>query len=1091
MRIRLYTTAIGAGVLTFGLLMASVSGLPGQQKSKRPITQSPNHPIPLLSADDTRAFTRRFEKEVWPLLSRAESGCLTCHDAKATNPLRLFKDAPGAFKTLLTDGHLEAENPGSILARVTAPDKARKMPPAPFTPWTDEEVQTLRAFSNDLYDKIYAGKVRPDEIFPPALLMPYRGGLFSATGPDNTFLTYYQLRGKVKAIFGDEWRRNDRDLFNENIALFGGADFLRRFDESSKATANFLTGVEMMSRDVASQAYLARTGPFRDLPMTLPSPLAMKAPHAAYRRAIDHLFNRLLFRSPTPAERRDAFRFMQSIYRAQTALAAEDQDARFELTVRDAQGRTAIQQFTVRIGSGKLGLFQAYVDQSQRAEGATAKQKIGTTFTLKANDRAQRIEISNRGTSGNVSVVAVELHGPLLDAQEKSSKAQTPAPSETKTPEGSIQNPLVIPVTDPSVQVEGAWRLSEGGGVKSYEDDNRHKGSNTITIPLKVEKDGRYEITFVWRQGGARVGRRGGVGVNADAVPVEVYSHDPSRLAPPPPPPTPPKGEAHFVFDGSDDTRSFVELGTTFRFGEQDGVEIRNEGTRQAVAIDAVRFVPVSGGDAFTVTNDRAEGREQWVDYNPGTFSYYRKVSAKLISDGNTNKGEKRLLFRPSVSKSAWKPDEFYRVQVLYPGRDGNEQQVPVVVHAAESAPIVQARYPARAMVGGEVKVDASASYNLQRSNLTFHWKQTGGPRLALRANGPTLAFKASAITAQQAAWEGLCRALMKHPDFLFTRPRSLAFVTDPRERRRLQLVKIAQDLVARTPTETEIKRLDSGTPLGVLIDGYLNSREFQDFYFRRIRLYLESRGTVEDDEPVRLWCYVAFNDRSFKEILTADYTVDAQMKRQARPAYHGKTGLLTMKGFIRGKPGLPHFNYAGQVLEKFLGYVFEVPPAVVEMRNLITAVSTTNPNTVCYACHKVLTPLAYQRGHWTDDGDYRPRDDDGKLIDATDRHLVPSYPFKGEGMEAFAVAAQNKERFIRTMLQTHFIFFFGREMRYQTDERALYKRLWDKAHASNFAIRPILKTLLTSPEYLNGGVAVSEPKAKPRPPNPRLSRSR
>ena len=37
----------------------------------------------------------------------------------------------------------------------------------------------------------------------------------------------------------------------------------------------------------------------------------------------------------------------------------------------------------------------------------------------------------------------------------------------------------------------------------------------------------------------------------------------------------------------------------------------------------------------------------------------------------------------------------------------------------------------------------------------------------------------------------------------------------------------------------------------------------------------LESQGTESDDEPARLWSYVAFNDRPFQEILTGEYSVD------------------------------------------------------------------------------------------------------------------------------------------------------------------------------------------------------------------------
>src|SRR5262249_45507302 len=161
----------------------------------------------------------------------------------------------------------------------------------------------------------------------------------------------------------------------------------------------------------------------------------------------------------------------------------------------------------------------------------------------------------------------------------------------------------------------------------------------------------------------------------------------------------------------------------------------------------------------------------------------------------------------------------------------------------------------------------------------------------------------------------------------------------------------------------------------------------------------------------------------------------------------------------------LPHFNYPAQVAEKFLGYVFEVPPEIVAQRDGITAISTTNPTTVCYSCHKILTPLAYQRLSWTDDGVYRREEEGGGPIDDSDRDLVASYPFAGKGMEAFATAAVRKERFIRTMINTHFVFYFGREIQYKTDERQLYKELWDAVHAGGLTIRGLIKAIVMSPE--------------------------
>ena len=292
-----------------------------------------------------------------------------------------------------------------------------------------------------------------------------------------------------------------------------------------------------------------------------------------------------------------------------------------------------------------------------------------------------------------------------------------------------------------------------------------------------------------------------------------------------------------------------------------------------------------------------------------------------------------------------------------------------------------------------------------------------------------------------------------------------------------MQLVKISLDLVGRPPNMEEFKQLNDGAKLRDMVDGYLESSEFRDFYFHRIRLMLESHGTELDDEPARLWSYVAFNDRPFQEILTGEYSVDSDFKKKDRPAHHGKTGLLTTTGFVQGKPGLPHYNYAAQVSMLFLGYVYEVPDEIVEQREGVTALGTTDPNSACYSCHKILTPLAFQRMNWTDEGVFRTRDENDMPIDASDRGCVAEYPFAGEGMAAFASQAVRKERFIRTMINTHVNFYFGRPMRHRHDERLLYKRLWDNVHANEFKIRELIRAIVTSPEYLNGGGKPAQPR--------------
>lgn len=1039
-----------------------------------------------LSAQDASDLSARFAKDIWPLMTRDDGGCIACHGEKNKSQYLMAHDAKAAFAKMFAEGHFDQANHASIIERITTTDKTIHMPPVGMKAWTAEEMATLNAFADEVAKKQEASGVKPDETFPGHLLGSYSGAKIEGDLP-NTFLTYRQIRGKVQAIFGDDWRRGERDMFLENLQMFGGADFVRRFDETSKASPTFLTGIEMLGRDVASRAYLMRTGPFAGAAEDLPDPAGMKAPDAAYTRGINQLYNRMLFRDATPAEQKSAFAFLQSVYKNQKSLqATAPQDLRFALSVRDQQGLKTEREVTVHVSADTHGLYQEFVDETKTEgiadEKNVARRALKGQFTFTPGDWGQKVSVNNIGTYGNVSVQGVTLRGPL--------------PEKTET---------TLLVSDKSVQPEGAWRIKGDDNVTSYEDGNENKGDSLITFPVRVSKPGKYEVVFSWRgykvvEDKNKKRRNRGPAEAASNVRVEVVSADKAhRLAVPAAPPVPPKGEAHFYVDQTADTVAFWDLKTAFRFGPDDSVELRNEGTKKRVVADAVRLLPAGSSTtavssaqgatgAVVLKGAGAVGKDKWGKFQIGGFKPYNTTGPELLQDtdkdGNKVAGLS-LLYKPGAARTeGWQPGKFYQVGVGFPGQVDNETRVPVVVHAQASSPIVQVVYPEHAHVGAPITVDASSTFNLQRTPLTFTWTQIGGPRVAIKdAKAAKLAFAAPAMTARQAAWEGLCRALVAHPDFLFSRPRSLASTTDPKQRRRLQLVKIAQDLVGRTPTPAELAKVDAGAPLGQMVDGYLKTPEFKDFYFHRVRLYLESHGTPEQDEPARLWAYVAFNDRPFKEILTANYTVDVNLKKQARDPRYGKTGLLTMKGFIQGKPGLPHFNYPAQVLEKFMGYVFEVPDEVINAREGITASGTTDPKSICYSCHKVLTPLAYQRAVWEDDGVPNRFDLTGLQKDPSDQRMVAAYPFKGNGLEAFATQAQNKERFIRTILQTQFVWFFGREMRFETDERGLYRRLWDVAGKNNYALRPVIKAMLTSPEYLNGGIAPAPP-AAPRNKN-------
>ena len=1021
-----------------------------------------------LGTEDLDALGQRFEAEIWPLLHRGDgkTSCVGCHTPKHSSELRFLMDARGSFRRLLDGGYLDPKEPDGLLARVAAEEKRRRMPPKKLPAWPLADIARLREFVKTVAAMRGDGSGQlVDEAFPAALLEPYRGEV--PNGTDTNFISYRQLRGKFSVIFGaasdasspleGSRRRHQRDLFHENLALFGGADFKTRFNETHRASASFLSALDTVGAHFAARAYAQRSGPFATHPQGLPSPLTVEPGDNDYRAAIEALYRSILYRPPTLDESLQAFELLRRVHAEGDAIRRTDYTLAFELLVSDSEGGESRREISVDVSGDDRPMIHEYVNQrasvKDRAPSITASTALRHTFSLRRGDSGQTLRISNAETDGTVSFHAVEL---VLRGSAN-------------------EDSTWIRAEDPGVRPQGAWKLVDRGGRVTLDDGNTHKGKSSISVTLLPKHDGEYQIRLHWRANSE----------NATAVQVMVR---PSRAAirndplmNPPRAVVPPPGEAHFFVDQSDDTLAFRPLPGEYRFTETQTVEIHNRGTRRRVTADAVRFTDADSDARFLIDNHEAEGRDGWKTFRSGMFRAYNRVGPDTYHDENKRKGELSLRYRPATSAEFLKESR-YRVAVGYPAKRDHETRTPIVVRAAASSPIVQVVSPDVAAVGSTVVLDAAATYNVQRSHLRFRWRQLQGPPISLSKDeetSPALTLRLPQRDVAATAWVALARGLLRHPDFLFTRPPSIVR-SKGALRLRLQLVRLAQDLLGRLPTAEEIAQLDSEANIRPSIERFLFSKDFESFYFHRVRLYLESHGTQSEDEPVRLWCYVAFHDLPFAEILTADYTVDTEYVRQPRPAHHGRTGILTTSGFIAGKPGLPHFNYAAQVAEKFLGYVFEVPPEIVELREGVTAISTTTPGTSCYSCHKLLTPLAFQRSRWDDSGKYRAVNENGSPIDDSDQGLVASYPFRGEGLEAFATQAVKKERFVRTMIDTHFVFYFGRQMRYLEDERMLYRRIWERVHSDGLTIRNIIRALVTSPEYLD--VEVASPPAPKDP---------
>ena len=111
-----------------------------------------------LSDADRVAFAERFNRLIWPLMtepSEPEKGCIACHrdDESNASALVLSGDSATVFATLLFDGYFDRGNPSSILSRVAHKRPMYRMPPVPARPWSEEEIDTLRKFVEEMAAK--------------------------------------------------------------------------------------------------------------------------------------------------------------------------------------------------------------------------------------------------------------------------------------------------------------------------------------------------------------------------------------------------------------------------------------------------------------------------------------------------------------------------------------------------------------------------------------------------------------------------------------------------------------------------------------------------------------------------------------------------------------------------------------------------------------------------------------------------------------------------------------------------------------------------------------------------------------------------
>ena len=482
-----------------------------------------------------------------------------------------------------------------------------------------------------------------------------------------------------------------------------------------------------------------------------------------------------------------------------------------------------------------------------------------------------------------------------------------------------------------------------------------------------------------------------------------------------------------------------------------------------------MKFVPIEGGTEIVVDNASSEGFERSDGWAPDTLSrnapgrgkafggdllhYPRAKDGSPVKDQDIDPSMRVWARYRPVLEGEYRPG-WYAVHLWTPGGHTHSDWVAVDIRGSEYPPVAAVEAVPDSGTGSPFYLNGSGTFHPRGVHLTYRWSHNADD-LNLRLSDPRSATPrviVPSLASARPGWAGLIEALLQRPEFLMPSD-------DPAAAPETALARVALDLAGRIPTQDEIGLLAAEGDLEPLIDQYLRSGDFKEFFFHRAKLVLRSRGTEESDEPARLWTHIATSDRSYRELFTADYTVNSSWEQVSRRPEHGPTGILTMKGYLVGRPGLPKYTYPAQVLTFAMGLQFEVSDAVEEAREKV--VSTTDPKSMCYSCHKLLTPLAFQRERWDDHGHYRTVDDDHNPIDDSDRGAVADYPFRGEGLGAFSTQVVSKERFVRAFVNTHHDMLFHRQLRIHEDERDEYRDLYEFAVRNDLRIRPLLKKML------------------------------
>ena len=276
-------------------------------------------------------------------------------------------------------------------------------------------------------------------------------------------------------------------------------------------------------------------------------------------------------------------------------------------------------------------------------------------------------------------------------------------------------------------------------------------------------------------------------------------------------------------------------------------------------------------------------------------------------------------------------------------------------------------------------------------------------------------------------------------------------------------LRKMSLDLRLRGPSAEQVDELVSGqATLADFADRFMNTNGFSNrmynIYRGRFSPTDDSAADADLSEPARIARHIVVEDRDYREIVTADYTVDADgnvSQISGKPS----AGVISTQAYMSAYAGAFKRNWAGHALKEWGGFHLEAVTLPPSMEDADLSPGSLADIPECAGCH---TDEVYGIDHlarfalcFGDDGVY-----DSACVETEGSFLTVS----GTGLTDLGALIADSNEFKSTTINFFANELLGRPL--ALEETDYYLRAVDAFVGSGYRAKALIRFIVTSPEY-------------------------